>query len=98
MRSVSRVGRFAAIGAVLVAVVIVGFILFGGGGGGYTVSAVFENGGQIVSGTPVEAPGFKAGSVKRARNHPERQAKHKISVDGPLHPAPRGAAPQLAKV
>jgi phospholipid/cholesterol/gamma-HCH transport system substrate-binding protein len=89
MRSVSRVGRFAAIGAVLVAVVIVGFILFGGAGGGYTVSAVFENGGQIVSGNLVEVAGIKAGSVKGVSITPDGQAKIKMSVDGAYSPLPR---------
>ena len=63
MRSVSRVGRVAAFGAVVVAVVLVGIVLFGGGGG-YTVSAVFQNAGQIVKGNLVEVAGVQAGSVK----------------------------------
>src|SRR5215467_1871340 len=88
MRSVSRVGRVAAIGAVIVAAVIVGFVLFGGGRG-YTVNAVFENGGQIVKGNLVEVAGVKAGSVKGISITPQGQAKIKMSIDGAYAPLPQ---------
>src|SRR4051812_18973576 len=87
MRSVSRVGRVAAIGAVVVAVVLVGIVLFGGGGG-YTVSAVFQNAGQIVKGNLVEVAGVQAGSVKGISITPNGQAKIKFSVDGAYAPLP----------
>jgi phospholipid/cholesterol/gamma-HCH transport system substrate-binding protein len=87
MRSVSRVGRVAAIGAVVVAVVLVGFVLFRGGGG-YTVSAVFENGGQIVKGNIVEIAGVQAGSVKSISITPDGQAKIKMGIDGKYKPLP----------
>jgi phospholipid/cholesterol/gamma-HCH transport system substrate-binding protein len=87
MRSVSRVGRVAAIGAVVVAVVLVGIVLFGGGGG-YTVNAVFQNAGQIVKGNLVEVAGVQAGSVKGISITPDGQAKIKFSVDGSYAPLP----------
>lgn len=87
MRSVSRVGRVAAIGAVVVAVVLVGIILFGSGGG-YTVNAVFENAGQLVKGNLVEIAGVQAGSVKNISITPNGQAKVKFSVDGDWAPLP----------
>jgi phospholipid/cholesterol/gamma-HCH transport system substrate-binding protein len=82
------VGRVAAIGAVIVAAVLVGFVLFGGGGG-YTVNAVFENGGQIVKGNLVEVAGVKAGSVKGISITPQGQAKIKMSIDGAYAPLPQ---------
>jgi phospholipid/cholesterol/gamma-HCH transport system substrate-binding protein len=87
MRSVSRVGRVAAIGAVLVAVVLVGIVLFGGGGG-YTVSAVFQNAGQIVKGNLVEVAGVQAGSVKGISITPNGQAKITFSANGDYAPLP----------
>jgi phospholipid/cholesterol/gamma-HCH transport system substrate-binding protein len=87
MRSVSRVGRVAAIGAVIVAVVLVGIVLFGGGGG-YTVNAVFENAGQIVKGNLVEVAGVQAGSVKGISITPQGQAEIKMSIDGAYAPLP----------
>jgi phospholipid/cholesterol/gamma-HCH transport system substrate-binding protein len=90
MRSVSRAGRVAAIAAALAAVVVVGFILFGGAGSGYTVSAVFENAGQIVKGNLVEVAGVKAGSVKGISITDDGQAKIKFSVDGAYSPLPAG--------
>jgi phospholipid/cholesterol/gamma-HCH transport system substrate-binding protein len=90
MRSVSRAGRVAAIAAALAAVVFVGFILFGGAGGGYTVSADFENAGQIVKGNLVEVGGVKAGSVKGISITPDGQARIKFSVDGGYAPLPSG--------
>src|SRR6185437_13845394 len=62
MRSVSGVGRIAAIGAVFVAALLVGIFLFGNvGKGGYRVSADFLNAGQLVKGNLVEVAGVKAG-------------------------------------
>src|SRR5690349_6873564 len=87
MRSVSRVGRVAAFGAVLVAVVLVAIVLFGGGGG-YTVNAVFQNAGQLVKGNLVEVAGVQAGSVKGISITPNGQAKVTFSVNGSYAPLP----------
>jgi phospholipid/cholesterol/gamma-HCH transport system substrate-binding protein len=87
MRSVSRVGRVAAFAAVVVAAVLVGIVLFSGGGG-YTVSAVFQNGGQIVKGNLVEVGGVQAGSVKGISITPQGQAKIKFSVNSAYAPLP----------
>src|SRR5919108_4662326 len=87
MRSVSRAGRVAAIGAVLVAVVLVGFVMFSSGGG-YTVNAVFENAGQIVKGNLVEVAGVQAGTVKGISITPDGQAKIKMAIDGKYAPLP----------
>jgi phospholipid/cholesterol/gamma-HCH transport system substrate-binding protein len=87
MRSVSRVGRVAAVGAVIAAVVLVGFVLFSTGGG-YTVSAVFQNAGQIVNGNLVEVAGVQAGTVKGISITPDGRAKIKMGIDGKYAPLP----------
>ncbi|HEY2603789.1 MAG TPA: MlaD family protein [Thermoleophilaceae bacterium] len=88
MRSVSRVGRVAAIGAVIVAAVVVGFVLFGAGHS-YTVDALFQDGGQLVKGNLVEVAGVKAGSVKGISITPNGQAKIKMAIDGAYAPLPQ---------
>src|SRR5213592_3353783 len=60
MRTVSGIGRVAAVAAVVAAVVLVGFIMLSGGGG-YTVTAYFQNGNQLVKGNQVELDGTPIG-------------------------------------
>lgn len=90
MRSVSGVGRVAAIGAVVVAVALVAIVLFGGGGGGYTVTARFENAAQIVSGNNVIVAGVPAGSVKSIEITEAGQAEIEITVDDRYAPLRQG--------
>ena len=89
MRTVSGIGRVAAIAAVVAAVVLVGFIMLGGGGG-YTVKAYFENGNQLVKGNQVELAGTPIGSVDDLGLTPNGQAVVTISVDSKYAPLPRG--------
>src|SRR3954463_6907240 len=86
MRSVSGIGRVAAIAAVVAAVVLVGFIIFGGASGGYTVKAYFQNANQLVKGNQVELDGTSIGSVKSLDITPDGQAVVTISVKGPYAP------------
>ena len=67
MRSFSGIGRIAALGAVIAAVVLVALLLFGGGTGGYKVKARFLNAGQLVKGNPVQSGGVPIGSVTGIR-------------------------------
>jgi phospholipid/cholesterol/gamma-HCH transport system substrate-binding protein len=90
MRTVSGVGRIAAVAAVVAAVVLVGFIILGGAGGGYTVKAYFENGNQLVKGNQVELDGTPIGSVKNLDITPNGQAVVTIGVDGKYAPLPQG--------
>ncbi|MBA3298869.1 MAG: hypothetical protein H0U24_02200, partial [Thermoleophilaceae bacterium] len=60
----SRLGRVAALGAVIAAVTLVALVLVGGGSGGYEVTAKFINAGQIVKGNPVQTGGTAIGTVK----------------------------------
>ena len=91
MRSVSGVGRMAAVAAVFVAALLVGIFLFGNaGGGGYSVKADFLNAGQLVKGNLVEVAGVKAGSVKGISITPDGQARITMGIDGGYKPLPAG--------
>src|SRR3954449_13426321 len=90
MRTVSGIGRIAAIAAVVAAAILVGFIIFGGAGGGYTVKAYFENGNQLVKGNQVELSGTPIGSVKNLDITPNGQAVVTIGLDDKYAPLPQG--------
>ena len=90
MRSVSGVGRAAAMAAVIAAVVLVAVLLFGGGGGGYTVSADFLNAGQLVNGNPVQTGGTPIGSVKNIDITDDGHAVIEFSVEDSHSPLPEG--------
>ena len=91
MRSLSAIGRVAAVGAVIAAIVLVGIVLFGGAGaGGYKVKARFINAGQIVKGNPVQVGGVPVGSVNGIKITDDGQAEIKISIDGDHAPLRRG--------
>src|SRR4051812_35987535 len=64
MRSTTVAGRLAAIGVVIVAIVVVAVLLFAKGGKKYEVEAYFQNAAQLVKGDLVQIGGTKAGSVK----------------------------------
>ena len=89
MRSVSGVGRIAAIGAVIAAVVLVALVLFGGTGG-YTVKAKFINAGQLVKGNPVQTGGTPIGTVKKIQITPDGQAEITLEVEKDYVPIRRG--------
>src|SRR3954469_1244428 len=58
------------------------------GGSGYTVTATFENAGQLVKGNYVEVAGRPVGKVKSIELDPHAQARVKLSVGSgfdPLH-------------
>jgi len=90
MRSVSGVGRAAAMAAVIAAVVLVAVFLFGGGGSGYSVTADFLNAGQLVNGNPVQTGGTPIGSVKDIDITDEGQAVIEFSVEDDHVPLPEG--------
>lgn len=90
MRSVSGVGRIAAMGAVVLAVVLVGLVLFGGGGESYTVKARFLNAGQLVPGNLVEVGGQKAGSVEGIEITGNGEAEITLAIDDFYAPLPEG--------
>ena len=68
-------------------VVVVALLMFGGGNG-YTVTATFENAGQLVKGNYVEIGGRPVGKVKSIELDGHAQANVKLSVGSgfdPLH-------------
>jgi phospholipid/cholesterol/gamma-HCH transport system substrate-binding protein len=97
VRSLSAIGRVAAVGAVIAAIVLVGLILFGGGpvGGGYKVKARFLNAGQLVKGNPVQVGGVAVGSVKGIEITPDGHAEIEMSIDGDHSPLRRGTRAEI---
>jgi phospholipid/cholesterol/gamma-HCH transport system substrate-binding protein len=68
-------------------VVVVAFLMFSGGSG-YTVTATFNNAGQLVKGNYVEVAGRPVGKVKSIELDNNAQARVKIQVGSgfdPLH-------------
>jgi phospholipid/cholesterol/gamma-HCH transport system substrate-binding protein len=80
MRSVSGVGRVAALGAIIAVVVLVGIILFGGADS-YTVKATFINAGQLVKGNPVQTGGTPIGSVDNIEITDSGQAEITLKIE-----------------
>lgn len=80
MRSLTAVGRVAALGALIAAIALIAIILFGGGSGDYTVHARFINGGQLVKGNPVQSGGVAIGSVKKIEITDNGQAEVTMTV------------------
>ena len=78
-------GRLAALGALVLAVIAVGFVLFGGGDSGYKYRLLFETGGQLVEGNQVLIGGHPVGSVDTIELNEDAMAEVSISVDQPLH-------------
>ena len=96
MRSLSAIGRVAAVGAVIAAVVLVALILFSGGvGGGYRVKARFLNAGQLVRGNPVQVGGVPIGSVKGIKITDNGQAEVELSIDGDHAPLRQGTRAEI---
>jgi phospholipid/cholesterol/gamma-HCH transport system substrate-binding protein len=89
MRTVSGLGRIAAVGAVVAAAILVGILLFNGGGG-YTVKATFINANQLVKGNQVELDGTPIGTVKDMALTPNGQAVITLGIDGKYAPLPAG--------
>ena len=90
MGSVSTVGRVAALGAVIAAVVLVALVLFKPGGDQYTLTAQFINAGQLVKGNPVQTGGTPIGSVGDIRITEDGQAQVKLNIKEKYAPVPSG--------
>ena len=89
MRTVSGVGRVAAVAAVVAAVLVVGILIFRGSGG-YTVNATFLTANQLVKGNLVELDGTPVGSVKSMALTPNGQAVITLGIDSAHSPLPQG--------
>ena len=90
MRGTTVAGRLAAIGVVIVAILVVAFLLFSKGSKKYTVDAYFLNAAQLVKGDLVQIGGTKAGSVKDITLTPNGHARIKIQIDDDFAPIREG--------
>ncbi len=90
----SGIGRVAAIGAMIAAVVLVALVLFGGGSG-YEVTAKFINAGQIVKGNPVQSGGTAIGSVDEIKITEDGQAQIKLKIKDDFSPLRQGTRAQI---
>jgi phospholipid/cholesterol/gamma-HCH transport system substrate-binding protein len=96
VRSLSAIGRVAAVGALLAAIVLVGLIPFGGGGvSGYEVEARFLNAGQLVKGNPVQVGGVPVGSVKGIELTPDGHAQVEMEIHDEHAPLRRGTRAEI---
>ena len=96
----SRIGRVAALGAVVAAVVLVAIVLFGGAGGGYEVTAKFINAGQLVKGNPVQTGGTAIGTVKSIKITDDGQAAIRFDIKedyAPLREGTRASIRQFSQ-
>jgi phospholipid/cholesterol/gamma-HCH transport system substrate-binding protein len=90
MQAVSGIGRIAALGAVIGAIVLVAIVLFSGGGGGYTVRAQFINAAQLVKGNEVQVAGTNVGSIQDITVTPDGQAEVEFTVNEDYAPLREG--------
>lgn len=81
--------RVAGAAIVLVAVVLAALLLFRGSGG-YTVTAEFLNGGQLVPGNPVQVAGADVGRVEDLSISDDGTALVRFSVEEDFAPLRRG--------
>jgi phospholipid/cholesterol/gamma-HCH transport system substrate-binding protein len=95
VRSLGAIGRVAAVGALIAALVLVSLIFFGGGGGGYKVNARFLNAGQLVKGNPVQVGGVPVGSVKGITITGDGHAEIELSIDDDHAPLRRGTRAEI---
>ena len=75
VRGGGRVGRFAALGALALAVIAVVVVLFSGGDDGNRYRLLFETGGQLVEGNEVLIGGTPVGSVESIELADDAQAE-----------------------
>jgi phospholipid/cholesterol/gamma-HCH transport system substrate-binding protein len=90
LRSVSVIGRTAAIAAVLVAGVAVAILLLGGGGENYKVKARFQNASQLVKGNLVQVSGKEIGKVEQIELTDDGQAELTLSIKDEYAPLREG--------
>jgi phospholipid/cholesterol/gamma-HCH transport system substrate-binding protein len=80
----SPIARFAALGALIAAIVLVLVLLFSGGGEKNTYKLLFETGGQLVEGNEVRVGGVPVGSVEKIDLTEDNQALVTITTEEPL--------------
>lgn len=76
--------RAAGVGALIVGVVFVAFVLLGGDSG-HQYKLLFQTGGQLVPGNEVLVGGQPIGAIDTIKLTDDAQAEVAITVDDPLH-------------
>jgi len=90
----SSVGRAIALAALLLVLVLIGWMLLGGGNS-YTVKARFLSAGQLVKGNLVQASGQPVGVVKEIDLTGDGAAEVTLEVDDEVAPLRRGTEAAL---
>jgi phospholipid/cholesterol/gamma-HCH transport system substrate-binding protein len=83
------VARAAAIGALALAVAVVGYLLLGGNGT-HTYYVQFQNAGQLVKDDDVQIGGRRVGSIRDIKLTGDNQALIKVEVQEPYAPLHQG--------
>ena len=87
--------RILTLATLIAAATLTGLLMFGGSDGGYTLTARFENAGQVVKGGLVEIAGRQVGSVTGQRLTDDGMAELTLKVDEDWAPVPRGTHAQI---
>jgi phospholipid/cholesterol/gamma-HCH transport system substrate-binding protein len=86
----ATVARVATLLAVVVALGVVGYLIFFQSDAGYTVKARFISGGQLNKGNLVEIAGVKVGIVRELELTGDGQVDATLEIEGDHVPLPRG--------
>jgi phospholipid/cholesterol/gamma-HCH transport system substrate-binding protein len=82
--------RGIALSALVLAVLLAGYLLLFRGGGGKEYTLVFQNAGQLVKDDDVQVAGRRVGSVRSITLTDDNQAAVKIKVEEPYAPLHEG--------
>src|SRR4051794_29471888 len=83
------IARVAAIGAVVLAIVLIA-VVFMGGSKEYEYSLLFQNAGQLVKGDDVQVGGRRVGTIKSITLTDDNQARVHVVVQEPIAPLHTG--------
>jgi phospholipid/cholesterol/gamma-HCH transport system substrate-binding protein len=86
MRQSRVMVRSAALGAVVLAALVLLIVVLSSGSDSYTYKAIFQNASQLVTGDLVQTAGVKVGSVDKITLTPNGQAEVQMTVDKPYAP------------
>jgi phospholipid/cholesterol/gamma-HCH transport system substrate-binding protein len=89
------VARIATVLALVGAIVVVGWVLFGGGGEPYTVKARFQNASQVVRGGLVQISGKRVGEIKDLDLTGNGQAELTLEISDDHSPLPEGTIAEI---
>jgi phospholipid/cholesterol/gamma-HCH transport system substrate-binding protein len=88
VRNKSLIGRIAAVGAIVLAIIVVAFVVLSSATS-YQVKAIFQNASQVVSGDLVEVASQQVGTVSNVVLTPNNQAELTLNIKNssyqPLH-------------